>query len=217
MDDPILDFTLRTRIQHKAVTYTDHGMKAHVFFEFFRDLMGTVAPPTPFINWLNLNPTRASLDEVAKLYHAIGQWPNNKSPGPDGQSREFYKAFADILSEDLLEVFKQVMTTNSQLDPLISSSYIVLILKKDNLQTPGDFRSISLLHGVQKIYSKVVSNRFQPRMQDIITDMQTGFQKNRQLMESYIYAQQVLHYTSKGKIPFGLIKVNIKKVFGTVS
>lgn len=70
MDDPILDFTLSTRIQHKAVTYTDHGMKAHVFFEFFRDLMGTVAPPTPLINWLNLNPTRASLslDELAKLY-----------------------------------------------------------------------------------------------------------------------------------------------------
>lgn len=62
------------------------------------------------------------------------------------------------MSMNLLAVFSHVMDTKSELTPL-NTSYIILIPKKDNLQSPGDFRPISLLHRIQKIYSNVLANR----------------------------------------------------------
>lgn len=51
----------------------------------------------------------------------------------------------------------------------------------------------------------------------IISDMQTGFQKGRQMMESYVYTQQVLHLSRREKIPLALLKLDIRKAFDTIS
>lgn len=124
--------------------HTDHTMKATAFFEFFKGLMGMKAPPTPIINWNNLYPNRQHLEDLItpitreEIQIAISQWPNNKSPGPEGFLGEFYKTFINILTEDLFQVFRHVMLTKTELHPL-NSSFIVLILKKENSQKPEDF------------------------------------------------------------------------------
>lgn len=54
-------------------------------------------------------------------------------------------------------------------------------------------------------------------MSQIIMDVQTGFQKGRQIAESYVYAQHLLHTTRKQKLPFAMLKLNIKKAFDTIN
>lgn len=108
------------------------------------------------------------------------------------------------------------METRQQLQPL-NASYIVLIPKKESATKLADYRPISLIHGIQKIFSKVLANRLQEHMHTLISDVQTGFQKNRQMAESYIYAQQILQHSKKNNVPLALLKLDIKKAFDTIS
>lgn len=59
----------------------------------------------------------------------IESMPNNKSPGPDGFTAEFYKEFRDIVAADLMQILNDTLDRDLILENL-NTSYIVLIPKK---------------------------------------------------------------------------------------
>lgn len=211
-----------TQIEQDGVLFSDHSTKANAFFDFFKELMGTSPNPMPDIHWSNLYPQQHNLQElgvpitVQEIQEAILKWPNNKSAGPDGFSGEFYKHFLKLLIPDIFQVLNHVVTTGGELRPL-NTSYIVLLPKTESPTKPNDFRPISLLHGIQKIFSKILANRLRDHIHYLLLDVQTGFQKGRQMVESYIYAQQVLHHCRVSKTPVALFKLDIRKAFDTIN
>lgn len=82
---------------------------------------------------------------------------------------------------------------------------------------PQKRETISLVHGIQKIFSKLLANRLQSHMHLLIEDVQTGFLKGRQITEGFIYAQQLLHHARKSKLPLAVFKADIIKAFDTVN
>ena len=55
---------------------------------------------------------------VEELYNSLRHMKNNKSPGPDGLTVEFYKAFWNDLKDPLLKVY------NNSCDMIFTISYI---------------------------------------------------------------------------------------------
>lgn len=213
------------QIEHQGTVCMDQKSKAHLFFQFYTDLIGQTSTQVPNIHWDNLYPSNDNARELQVLQEditleevktTIKQWPKNKSPGPDGFSGEFYNHFIDILALDLCKVFQQVTRQGISLQPL-NTSYIVLLPKKESPATVQDYRPISLLHGIQKIFSKILANRLQHRLPELLHKAQTGFMKNRYICESFIYAQHVLHITRKRNLPIALFKADFTKAFDTVS
>lgn len=153
---------------------------------------------------------------VQEIQNAIAHWPNNKSPGSDGFTGEFYKSFVDVLSQDIYATLHSVTQLHTPLYPL-NSSYIILLPKKEALLSTNDFRPINLLHGIQKIFSKILADRLQGHIQDLVEEAQSGFIKNRQITEGFVYAKQVLHCTHTKKLPLGIFKADIKKAYDTIS
>jgi hypothetical protein len=80
-----------------------------------------------------------------------------------------------LLALDLLKVFNN---TEQQLSPL-NNSYITLISKKSDAKLSKDFRPINVINGVQKILSKILALRLQPKMGSLIDTVQTDFIKGR--------------------------------------
>lgn len=173
-------------IEHRGNMHSGQKAKADAFFEFYRDLMGHESQPTPHINWSNLYTEQLELQELAspitieEVNCAIKSWPNNKSPGPDSFTGEFYKVFSQILIPDIMAIMDSVTNRNSPLAPL-NTSYIILIPQKDHPLTLSDYRPISLIHAIQRIFSKILANRLQGRVQEMVDASQTGFIKNRQI------------------------------------
>jgi hypothetical protein len=108
-----------------------------------------------------------------EIIHAINSWPSHKFPGSDGFSGEFYQKFKELMIPDLKQVLEHVIARpETTLYPL-SGSHIVLIPKKSDAITPANFRPISIIHGVQRILSKILAERLQPYMEHLIHPTQT--------------------------------------------
>lgn len=87
-----------------------------------------------------------SAEEVIK---AINHLKNNKSPGTDGLTREFYKLFADDLAPFLLKMFNESII-NQCLPPTLTQGLITLIPK------PKKKTYFFLIIGVQLVYSIMI-------------------------------------------------------------
>lgn len=201
--------------------HSDQKTKAEAFHQFFIGLMGTAPATMPQVHWSNLYQQRTNLQHlgtaisIEEIKQVIKEWPNNKSPGPDGFTGEFYKMFCDILTPDIYAVFSTVMTDLTTLHPL-NSSYIVLIPKIEQPTMPQHYRPISLIHAIQRIFSKVMANRIKESIADLVQPAQTGFVRDRQITEGFLYAQQVLHNAEQQNIPMAIFKADIHKAFDTV-
>lgn len=208
-------------IEQRGRLHTNQRDKARIFREFYMDLMGKQEQVQTVANWSELYPIRKDLDDLSnditeeEIKMVITSWPNNKAPGPDGLTGEFYKAFMHALLPDLKKVIHTVTTQPVSLAPL-NSSYITLLPKTENPTKPQDFRPISLIHSVQKIVSKVLANRLQGKIGQLVHESQTGFIKGRHITEGFVYAQEMLHYSRKNKIPLAIFKADIHKAFDTL-
>ena len=95
---------------------------------------------------------------IEDIQLALKKMNNNKSPGPDGISIEFYKLFWNTVSKDLHEVFISGLEERQ----LAYSQYlaaIVLLYKKGPRPDIRNWRPISLLNTDYKLLSKVFAER----------------------------------------------------------
>ena len=86
---------------------------------------------------------------------------NEKAPGLDGFTVDFFKACWDVVKEDIWEVVEDSRTSSSILKS-INSTFIALIPKEAEACTPANFRPIALCNVLYKIISKVMENRLKP-------------------------------------------------------
>lgn len=94
-------------------------------------------------------------------------------------------------------------------------SYICLIPKKERAKSAGDFRPISLINSVQKIISKVLANRLEGVMKDIISPTQSAFLKGRVILDSFAIANEIISWCSRlGAESVGIKRISKRRTIG---
>lgn len=112
--------------------------------------------------------TEEEVNEVLK------HMQNGKALGPDGFNAYFFKACWNIVKEDILNVVED-FRVNKTILKVLNTSFISLIPKQDNAQTPERYRPIALCNVVYKIISKVVANRLKPPPPTLVLGEQLGY------------------------------------------
>ena len=112
----------------------------------------------------NLNRPMTS-DEIEAV---ITKLPTHKSPGPDGFTGEFYKAFKKEITPILHRLFKKIQT-DGRLPNCFYEANVILMTKPDRDTTKKiNFRPISLMNIDSKILNKILANRIQQYIKKII-------------------------------------------------
>jgi hypothetical protein len=94
---------------------------------------------------------------------------------------------------------------------------LVLLLKKSEATKIEDYQPISLIHMLQKLFSKVLAIRLAPRLEELVHVSQNIFVKGRFIQDSFKLVQattKVLHSKRKASL---LFKVDIARAFNSVS
>ena len=183
--------------------------------------------PVEIANIVNKeNVNILSLDMSSKLegiitkeeaLSALKNMKNNKSPGPDGFTTEFYKFFwidiGSFLIRSLNHGFQKGELSLTQKQGVIN-----IIPKKDK---PREFlknwRPISLLNVSYKIASSCIANRIKTVFYFLIHENQKGFLKGRFIGENSRMIYDVLQYTHDKNIPGLLLLIDFEKAFDSIS
>ena len=152
------------------------------------------------LGFLNFNrkisvTNRDSLDEKFNkddLKKAIFMMKDNKSPGPDGISIEFYKRFFDIISDELLLLYNDIFD-NDELCYTQYQAIIRLIYKKGERRDIKNWRPISLQNVDMKIISKILAERLKKTLSDIIHVDQQGCIPGRFIGQNVRLIQDIIN------------------------
>jgi len=113
---------------------------------------------------------QVSMQEVEE---AMAQLKDGKAPGPDGFTSNFFHESWDLISTEVLELVEESRSMHWLL-PSLNSTFIALVPKGEEANTPDKFRPISLCNVIYKLISKLVANRLKPLLPLLILPEQTG-------------------------------------------
>ena len=152
-----------------------------------------------------------------ELTSALRNMNNNKSPGLDGFTVEFFKFFWVDIGQFTLRSLNFGYRTGSL--SITQKQGIITCIPKPNKPRINlkKWRPISLLNVTYKLVSAVISNRLKTVLDKVIHENQKGFIAGRFLGENVRLIYDVLFESKKQNIPGLLLSIDFEKAFDTVS
>ncbi len=151
---------------------------------------------------------------IQELTKALQTMPNNKSPGKDGLTKEFYKTFWNNLAEPLTEVANWNYTIES-MSPSQREALLKLLYKKNTKEHLKNWRPTSLLNIDYKIIVKALSLQLRNVLPSLVNPAQTCSIPNRSIQENIAIIRDIIHHTN-GKGQAIVISVDQEKAFNRV-
>ncbi|XP_059288801.1 uncharacterized protein LOC132042210 [Lycium ferocissimum] len=123
----------------------------------------------------------------------------------------------DIIS---LDVYKMVVAffQGHTLPKAVTHTNLVLLTKKELVQSYSDLRLISLSNFTNKVMSRVVHDRLEAVLPELISINQAGFVQGRSIIENVLLAQEIVtDIRKRGKPSNVVIKLDMVKAYDRVS
>ncbi|KAK1695700.1 hypothetical protein QYE76_012397 [Lolium multiflorum] len=169
---------------------SDQGAKETLATDFYAELLVRPRPRDHDLNLAALGLPQVDLSSLdanfseAEVWAAVKEMSANKSPGPDGLSWEFFRAFWPTVKMDILEAIQAVFLGKDQALERLNVAYLTLLPKRDGATELKDFRPISLVHSFAKLVAKILALRLAPKMAELIGDNQSAFIRGRCIQDN---------------------------------
>jgi hypothetical protein len=152
-------------------------------------------------------------DEISK---ALNELSNNKAPGSDGISANFYKFFwAKISSFVSNSIFSCIENKEMSIDQ--KRGILTLLPKKEkDCRYLKNWRPLSLLNTDYKILAKLLATRLQQILPSIINPDQTGCIKNRATFTNIRSTIDIINYAKEKNLPGIIAFIDFEKAFDTI-
>ena len=131
---------------------------------------------------------------------AVFEQNNNKSSGIDGVPAELFKCSFHVISEFLLKIFNYIYMKGEYPENW-GREIIIPIFKGGNLDGPSNYRGITLINIISKIYSTILLNRLTKwcNEHEVINNVQFGFQKGKSTAECIFILNAIITKTLSSK------------------
>lgn len=191
---------------------------------FYQKLYG----PTVTKEWNYMNKDGPSLSAAERdsfeqpisdgeVANSLMGMANNKTPGDDGLTVEFYKMFWIHLKNLLPNVIRYLID-NQSLHKTARSGIISLLAKKDrDLMYLKNWRPLTLLNVDYKIISRIISLRLKSKIKDLVSEDQTGFIEGRDISESLRTILDVIQIAKQKSLSMVLVSMDWEKCFDKIS
>lgn len=149
-----------------------------------------------------------------EIEHTLRLLNSDKAPGPDGFPASFFKAYWPIIRKEVCDGIRSFFQSG-QMPISWKSTFLALIPKVPNPQSPAQFRPISLCNTLYKIVVKIMVNRLKPLLPKLIAQEQGAFVEGRSILENVLLAQELLHSIERASVANGgmVVKVDMERAY----
>jgi len=154
---------------------------------------------------------------IEELRQALASTNMNSNPGEDSISYEMIKFRGDIFNKFLLNFYNYCWATG--IFPQLWKSGIVIALpRQSDAINVNEFRPISLLLCVGKLFEKIISERLRFFMErsGIFNNSQFGFRTNRSTTEQLTRIVQFIHNGWEQGMDTIFVSFDVKKAFDSM-
>ena len=120
------------------------------------------------------------------------------------------------LWDQLLSLLQDIWRSGHVVDDW-RNALIVPVPKKGNLQSCDNWRGISLLDVIGKIFARIIHDRMQVIAESILPDSQSGFRKGHGCLDMIFVARQLMEKAREHEDSLFVMFVDLKKAYDSVS
>jgi exonuclease III len=151
-----------------------------------------------------------------EITQAIKQLKRNKSPGPDyAMTAEVLKDGGEFLVHELLKIC-QLVYKECNAPSQWTSSLIIPLPKKGNLQLMTNYRGICLMSYAAKVYNLMILNRIRSAIDAKLRKNQAGFRTGRSCTQQIHILRRIMDGAHSQNIPLFITFVDFKKAFDSI-
>lgn len=150
-----------------------------------------------------------------ELYIALQKLGNEKPPGWDGITKEFLLCFWDNLKFIIVDIINTSWLTQS-LDSFFLKGIIKLIPKQIFCSSIHQWRPITMLNAIYKIFAKAIALRLDPFLRAHVHINQHGLIGGRSILDNILTVQLGIEYAQSTNQDMVLLQLDFAKAFDTV-
>jgi hypothetical protein len=151
-----------------------------------------------------------------EIANSLKELANNKSPGSDGLTTNYYKFFWTHINELVsASILHGVETGKLSIEQ--RRAVLTLLPKKEkDARFLKNWRPLSILNTDYKILAKILAMRLQDVLPDIINQDQAGCIKGRSTFNNIRGTYDIINYVNVKRMPGFLAFIDYEKAFDTV-
>ncbi|PIK36057.1 hypothetical protein BSL78_27122 [Apostichopus japonicus] len=150
-----------------------------------------------------------------EVHDALIKTSNGKSPGLDQVTAELLKADVNATVERLTDLFNIIWSEEST-PKRWNKGLIVKIPKKGDLTDCSNWRGVTLLPVMSKIFGRVLINRLKDGVDKVLRQEQAGFRTNRSTTEQIFTLRNILEQSNEWNSPLYVHFIDFEKAFDSL-
>ena len=162
------------------------------------------------------NPETDKPITISEIKSVLKILKKEQSSDLDGFINEIFKNSSDATLKALAKLFNLILKTG-QYPEQWNKSYLILLYKSGKKSDPSNYRGISLINCVAKMFSAILNNRLTLLMKDKYSNSEFGFRENHRTSDSLFILKTLINkYLHKNKKKLYLCFVDFQKAFDSV-
>ena len=160
-------------------------------------------------------PLREELDLPPSADEVLAALRGNKAGGKNGLLPELWKCCGANLLEHLVELFHQIWQDGCV--PQEWKDALIVPIKKGDLSLCDNWRGISLLDVGGKMFAKIIQQRLQTVVEEVLPDSQCGFRSGRGCVDMIYCARQLVEKAIEHNTKIFMLFIDLRKAYDSIS
>ena len=197
----------------------DQVKQAKIWTNHFKEVLNAPAPDRPLeieeaTSQLPMDTEPPTSYEIKEI---ILSATNGKAPGIDELPAEFLKCNPESCAEALETLFAAIWRQEKIPDEW-KKGLIVKLPKKGDLSKPSNWRGITLLPYVSKVFLKVLHHRIISSLEEskVIDEEQAGFRNGRSCTDHIFTLRNIVEQCEEWRVPLYVNFIDFRKAFDSV-
>lgn len=153
---------------------------------------------------------------INEIQYAIQKLKPGKAAGSDGIPADCFKADPEAFSMLLEPLFRRIWEEETIPNDW-KESIIIKIPKKGDRRQCGNWRGISIVPSVMKIFNNVILNRISELLDDQLSRTQAGFRPNRSCVDHINTMRILIEQSAELNAPLYMTFIDFEKAFDAIN